>query len=130
MAEAKGCWSKPRRIISGDQMPGVLHITRRGEDLKPPDKPASVFGPRPVYKFDVDATSDGEVAVLAAAPDGLLDARSALKEVPLPEKLVEEMPFEHPLSSPSLIIRDGKPLCAVVENIRTPEARILRRQTE
>lgn len=120
----------PRETVSGKQMPGILHVTRLGEDLKLLGKPVPVFGLRPVYEFDVDAAPDHEVAVLATTPAGLIYARSALKETPVPEKLVTETPFEHPLSSPSLVVHDGKLICAVIENIGTPEARILKGQIE
>jgi hypothetical protein len=120
----------PRETVSGKQMPGILQVTQLGEDLKPLGKPVPVFGPRPVYEFDVDVAPDHEVAVLATTPSGLIYARSALKETPVPEKLITETPFDHPLSSPSLVVHDGKPICAVIENLGTPEARILKGQVE
>lgn len=122
--------AEPRETVSGSGMPEILHMTQLSEDLKPLGKPVPVLGVRPVYEFDVDVTPDHEVAVLATTPAGLIYARSALKEAPIPEKLITETPFEHPLSSPSLVVHDGKPLCAVIENIGTPAARILKGQIE
>jgi hypothetical protein len=111
-------------------MPGILHATRLGDDFKAIDKPVAILGLRPVYEFDVDTGTDHEVAVLATTPNGLIYAKSALKATPLPETAIKETPFERPLSLPSLLIHDGKPYCAVIEDIGTPAARIMRAEID
>lgn len=107
-------------------MPAVLTAERLDEGLNARGEPIPVFGRRPVYEFDVDRTSNGDVAVVATTPAGAILGRGVLADAPLAGDQWKETAFPQELASPSLIVSQGVTYVAAMERVGRPEARVLR----
>jgi hypothetical protein len=126
LARAPGA-ATPRQTPSGRRTGGILHAIRLGKDLKSVGVAAiPILGAQPVYEFDVDRAPDGQTAIFATTQRGAIYASGALSDSPLPPEAWKETVFERPLSSPSLLLRNGVAYCAAIENMRKPDARVLR----
>ncbi len=137
LADSNGYWlftlvrvpgdPTPRETPSGRRTAGILYATRLGKDLKPIGSAAiRIIGKQRVYEFDVDRAPNDETAIFATTHAGAIYARGALSDSPLPEEAWKETVFERPLSSPSLLLRNGAAYCAAIENMRKTDARVLR----
>ncbi len=140
LADATGYWmftlvpaeseAAPRETGTATRAPGLLHAVRLDAHLKPHGDAFPVFGDHPVYEFDIDAAPENQAAIFATTPAGAIYAQSALNDAPLPADAWKETRFARPLSSPSLLIHDGIPQLAAIEQPAEPEARILRGRVE
>ena len=125
-----GASAGPRKCLSGDRTAGILHATRLNKDLKAEGSAIRILGVQPVYEFDVAPVPNDDVSILATTRGGAIYAKAALTDSALPPDAWKETPFERPLSSPSLIVREGVAHCAAVQDVETPDARVLRGRIE
>lgn len=117
----------PARGVASDvKRPAILKVIHLNEEFQPTTAEIDIFGPTPIYEFDVDAAPDGSAVVFATTPEGVLFARGKLN----PGKAFESdrwqiTKVDAPLTSPSVLVFGASAHVAAIANVDLPHAAVI-----